>query len=111
MDNKDLRKIAEEDVKRISKTIQKDKDGKEFTWDKKRNCFSRLDDKKQLWLKGIDSSVAGYWSYCTNKTGHNTKGYETKCGYTHFVFIFENGETKKCNGCGKDYTINIVTGT
>lgn len=108
MDNNELRKTAEEDVKRISKTIQKDVNGEEFTWNEDKHCFTRTDDQGKLWLKGVDSSVPAYWSYCPNKTGHNTKGYETVCRTPHFVFIFENGEDKKCDGCGKTYKISIA---
>ena len=102
-----LREIAKKDVDRISKTIQKDPQGREYTWNG--NFFeSKPDENGKTWIMGIDSSVKGYWFYCPEKTGHNSKGYELVCNTPHFVFIFQDGEKLTCRKCKKEQTIKFV---
>ena len=102
-----LKKQAEEDVARISKTIQRDSAGREYTWNG--NFFeSEPDDTGKTWIKGIDSSVPGFWFYCTNKTGSNSKGYDIVCNVPHFVFSYQDGEKLTCRECNAENTIHIV---
>lgn len=103
----ELRKMAEEDIKRLSPYKPKDINGEEYEWDEGKRCFTRIDEKGFLWKKGINSRVAGYWSYCSNEKGTDRDGVPVKCNAPHFVFIFENGEEKKCDDCGKTYKIVI----
>ena len=102
-----LRKCAKEDVDRISKTIQKDSRGREYKWN---GSFfeSEPDDNGNTWIKGIDSSVPGFWFYCPNITGTNSKGYDLVCKATHFVFIYQDGEKLTCRKCKAENTIKIV---
>jgi len=108
--NSELKRIAEEDVARISKTIQRDPNGREFFWNAEQNCFlSKPDENGKIWILGIDSSVAGYWHYCPKVTGANSKGYDIKCRTPHFVFVYQDGEKLTCTKCGAESTVNIVT--
>ena len=103
-----LRKQAKEDTDRINKTTQRDSAGREFKWN---GSFfeSKPDENGVTWIKGIDSSVPGYWFSCPNVTGHNSKGYELVCRVPHFVFIFQDGEKLTCRKCNVECTIKIAT--
>lgn len=106
--DKELRAKAEKDIARLSKGHPKDRQGNIFDWNEKRRCFTRKDKAGNLWVKGINSTVAGYWANCDNESNLNQDGLPVTCNVPHFVFIFENGETKKCDGCGKDFKIKIT---
>jgi len=105
-----LREIAEKDIARISKTIQKDPRGVEHFWNDKIKMFESkaVDENGHTSVMGIDSSVKGYWHYCPELTGHNSKGYELKCMTPHFVFIYQDGEKLTCRKCKKENTIKLV---
>jgi hypothetical protein len=105
----ELRKIAEADIARISKTIQRDPAGREYTWNAEHKQFlSKPDENGKTWILGIDSSVPGYWWYCPNIKGVNSKGYEIVCRTPHFVFIYQDGEKLTCRECKTESTINLV---
>lgn len=105
----ELKKIAQEDVARISKTIQKDPTGREFTFDFKRNLFaSKIEENGKEWIMGIDSSVPGYWHYCPKVIGSSSKGYDLKCNTAHFVFIYQDGEKLTCSKCKSESTIKLI---
>jgi len=106
--NAELREIAEADVNRIKKTIQKDPNGLEYTFNEEGQCFTAIDKDGKEWIMGIDSAVKGYWHYCPEMTGHNSKGYELKCRTPHFVFIYQDGEKLTCRKCKKENTIELV---
>ena len=101
-----LKQIAEEDIARISKTIQKDPSGRLYYWNG--TFFESKPEDGKTWILGIDSSVKGYWYYCPEITGHNSKGYELKCNTPHFVFIYQDGEKLTCRKCKKENTIKLV---
>ena len=104
-----LRKQAEEDIARISKTVQRDSSGREYFWNKEIGFFeSEPDENGKCWVKGIDSSVPGYWFYCPEVTGTNTKGYEIVCNSPHFVFSYQDGEKLTCRECKAESTIKLV---
>lgn len=103
----ELKRIAESDTRRISKTIQIDPSGREYKWNG--DFFeSEPDEAGKTWIKGIDSSVPGFWFYCPETTGVNSKGYELECQTPHFVFIFQDGEKLTCRKCKKENTIKLV---
>jgi len=103
-----LRKQAEKDLERIIKTTQRDAAGREYKWNG--NFFeSKPDDRGATWIKGIDSSVPGYWFSCDNITGTSSKGYDIVCRTTHFVFIYQDGEKLTCRKCNAECTIKIAT--
>ena len=105
----ELRKQAEEDVARISKTIQHDSAGREYIWQEDKGFFeSEADENGKTWIKGIDSSVPGFWFNCPKITGANSKGYDIVCATPHFVFIYQDGEKLTCRKCKKENTIKIV---
>ena len=105
----ELRKQAEEDVARISKTIQHDSAGREYIWQEDKGFFeSEADENGKTWIKGIDSSVPGFWFNCPNITGANSKGYDIVCATPHFVFIYQDGEKLTCRKCNKESTIKLV---
>ena len=107
----ELRAIAEADVARISKTIQTDPSGREYSWNEEKGFFeSEVDENGKTWVLGIDSSVPGYWHYCPKVTGSNSKGYDVVCRTPHFVFIYQDGEKLTCTKCGAESTVNIVAG-
>ncbi|WP_428323652.1 hypothetical protein [Nitrosopumilus sp.] len=103
---KTLREIAEADEARISKTIQKDPHGREYKWNGD-HFESEPDENGKTWVLGVDSAVPGFWFYCPEITGHNSKGFETKCSTPHFVFIYQDGEKLTCRGCKKEVTVNV----
>ena len=103
----ELREIVKADIKRLSKTIQRDTVGREYTYNG--DFFESKPDKKgKTWIMGIDSSVPGFWFYCPKITGHNSKGYELKCETPHFVFIYQDGEKLTCRKCKEKSTIKLV---
>ena len=104
-----LKKQAEADVARIKKTTQYDGDGREYKWNEDIGFFeSEADDAGKKWVKGIDSSVPGYWFTCPEIVGSNSKGYDIVCATPHFVFIFQDGEKLTCRKCNKESTIKLV---
>jgi hypothetical protein len=104
-----LKKQAEEDVARIKKTTQYDGDGREYKWNEDIGFFeSEADDAGKKWVKGIDSSVPGYWFTCPEIVGSNSKGYDIVCATPHFVFIFQDGEKLTCRKCNKESTVKLV---
>lgn len=107
MTDKELREKAKKDVERLSKGKPRDQAGREYTWNEGKQCFTRTAKDGKLWVKGINSTVPGYWSYCPNQTNVNADGLPVTCNTPHFVFIFQNGEDKKCDGCGETYKIVI----
>lgn len=107
MTDLDLRKQAKADIERLSKGHPRDVNGEVYDWDAGKRCFTRTDDKGQLWVKGINSRVAGYWSYCPSTVNVDRDGLPVTCNTPHFVFIFENGEDKKCDKCGETFKIVI----
>ena len=65
-------------------------------------------DAGKKWVKGIDSSVPGFWHNCPEIVGANSKGYDIVCATPHFVFIYQDGEKLTCRKCNKESTIKIV---
>jgi len=108
--NAELRKIAEADVERIKKTVQKDPNGVLHYWNEEIGMFEskERDENGHTSVMGIDSSVKGFWHYCPKVTGHNSKGYELRCMVPHFVFIFQDGEKLTCRKCKHESTVKIV---
>ena len=104
---KTLREIAEEDIARISKTVQLDSNGTEYHYDETRKCFVGEKDGKQ-WLKGVETDVPAYWWYCPHKTGDSPKGYEVFCRTPHFVLIYQDGEDITCTHCGTTSKIKLI---
>lgn len=104
----ELRKKAESDIKRLSKTTPTDSKGHKFKWDKKDRVFKARDEKSgKEWLKGVDSEVAGYWWYCPNIIGQTYKGYNKYCYKPHFVFLYQHGDILNCTGCKLQCTIDL----
>ena len=105
-----LRAQAEKDVARIIKTVQHDSEGRQYHWNASIELFeSDPDENGRTHVKGIDSSVPGYWFYCPFSSGYNSKGYELKCNTPHFVFIHQDGEKLTCRKCNEESTISIGT--
>ena len=104
-----LKKQAQEDVARISKTVQHDSAGREYQWNEEAVFFeSEADENGKTWIKGIDSSVPGFWFNCPQITGANSKGYDIVCATPHFVFIYQDGEKLTCRKCNEETTIKLV---
>ena len=86
-----------------------DGDGREYKWNEDIGFFeSEADDAGKKWVKGIDSSVPGYWFTCPQIVGSNSKGYDIVCATPHFVFIYQDGEKLTCRKCNKESTIKLV---
>ena len=84
-----LKKQAEEDVARIKKTTQYDGDGREYKWNDSIGFFeSEADDAGKKWVKGIDSSVPGYWFTCPEIVGVQIARDTTLCVQHHISFSY-----------------------
>lgn len=104
-----LKKIAEAEVEKLKHGKPRDTQGNSYEWDEGKRCFQRIDEKGQLWVKGINTSVPAYWSYCSNDSDNvDINGFSLKCNTPHFVFIYEDGEEKVCDECKRPYKIVIT---
>jgi len=102
-----MKEVADSDVARIKLTIQTDSNGREYSWDEKDGIFKHFDSDGKEWVKGIDSSVPGYWFYCPKVTGHSSRGFEIVCRTPHFVFLHQDGEKLTCRKCKSEATIDL----
>ena len=80
-----------------------------YSWQEDKGFFeSEADENGKTWIKGIDSSVPGFWLNCPKIRGANSKGYDIVCATPHFVFIYQDGEKLTCRKCNKESTIKLV---
>jgi len=102
-----MKEIADKEVARIKVTKQTDSNGRIYDWSEKDQLFVHFDEDGKEWVKGVDSSVPGFWVYCSQVTGHNSKGFELKCNAPHFVFLHQDGEKLSCRKCKSEITIKL----
>lgn len=104
-----LNEIAAEDIKRISGTIQTDKNLTVYKYDNERKVFVGTNDKDgKEWLMGVETECPAVWHYCPTPKGTTPKGYPITCGTPIFALITQHGEKVTCPKCKKESTIDVV---
>lgn len=70
-------------------------------------CKKFNEGEKKEWLAAAQQiKTPIFWYDCPNTILKN--GIEVTCNHKNFVVIFEDGKTKTCSHCKKEFTVKLV---